>query len=118
GADPPGGIAGEANPPVRIVFLDGAHEPEATLLDQVGQERRSRAALPGNLRHQPEVALHQGSGDGRIARLAIAAGEPRLFLAAQQRCVLEGPTEMHASDTLRARRIHAWAVFKSRARPC
>src|SRR6185436_5252188 len=82
------------------------------LLDQIREEVGSGAALAGNLRHQPEVALDQGPGDGRIVGLPVLAGELRFLLAAQERGVLEWTTQMQTLGAVEADRIHGLAVVQ------
>ena len=58
-ADPPGGVRGELEPLAPVELLDGVHQAEVALLDQVQQGQARRLVLLGDRHDQPQVRLHE-----------------------------------------------------------
>jgi hypothetical protein len=75
-------------PVAAIVALDGLHEPDVPLLDQVHHVAVGAPILVGDLHHQPQVRRHQAGGGVAVARLHVAGGELVLFGLAEQRVLL------------------------------
>src|ERR671919_244905 len=70
--DPPRGVRGELESPAPVEQLDGAHQAEIAVLDQVEQREALALVLPGHRNHQPEVRQDEP--------LAGLAGLPDLLL--------------------------------------
>src|SRR5918996_513402 len=70
--DPPRGVRGELESPAPVEQLDGAHQAEIAVLDQVEQRETLALVLPGHRNHQAEV--------GQDEPLAGLAGLPDLLL--------------------------------------
>ena len=75
-ADPPGGVRGELETLAPVELLDGVHEAEVPLLDQVQQGQAGRLVLLGDRHDQPEVRLHERL----LGLLAFHHGPPELAL--------------------------------------
>src|ERR671915_1193122 len=57
--DPPRGVRGEPETPIRVELLDGLHQADVALLDQVLEGKPVAPVLLGNADHQPEVLLDE-----------------------------------------------------------
>src|SRR5579883_580331 len=80
-ADPPGGVGRELEALAPVELLDGVHEAEVPLLDQVEQGQAGRLVLLGDGDDQAEVGLHEGL----LGLLTGEHGSPELPpLAARQ----------------------------------
>ena len=66
-ADPPGGVGGELEAFAPVELLDGVHEPEVALLNQVEQRQLGRPVLLGDRHDQAEIAVGK-SLHGRLSR--------------------------------------------------
>jgi hypothetical protein len=70
--DPPGGVGGEAEAALRLELVDGVHQAEVALLDQVRQRHAAPQVALGDAHHQPQVVL-----DHRLARGEVAGARAR-----------------------------------------
>jgi hypothetical protein len=58
-ADPPCGVRRELEALAPIELLDGVHQPEVALLDEIEQGQTRRLVLLCDRHHQTEVGLHE-----------------------------------------------------------
>ena len=79
-ADPPRGVGGELEALAPVELLDGVHEAEVALLDEVEQRQARRLVLLGDRHHETQVRLHEGA----LGVLALADGAPQLALACRR----------------------------------
>ncbi len=75
-ADPPGGIGGELEALAPVELLDGVHQAEVALLDQVEQRQAGRLILLGDRHDETKVRLDEGLLGG----VTLAGGAPKLAL--------------------------------------
>ena len=76
-ADPPRGVGGELEALAPVELLDGVHQAEVALLDQVEQRQARGLVLLGDRHDEAQVGLHEGALGG----LALAGGAAQLALA-------------------------------------
>ena len=57
--DPPGGIRRELETLAPVELLDGVHEAEVALLDQVEQRQARSLVLLGDRHNEPQIGLHE-----------------------------------------------------------
>ena len=82
-ADPPGCVGRELEAALVVELLDGAHQPQVPLLDQVEERQATVEVLLGDRDHQPKVCL------GQVMACLFRAGfhllgQLNLFLRSQQ----------------------------------
>ena len=58
-ANPPGGVGAEAEPLAPVVLLDGAHEADVALLDQIEQGETAIDVALGDRNDQAEVGANE-----------------------------------------------------------
>ena len=75
-ADPPRGVGGELEALAPVELLDGVHEAEVALLDQVQQRQAGGLILLGDRDDQAQVRLHEGL----LGLLALHDGAAELAL--------------------------------------
>ena len=75
-ADPPRGVGGELEALAPVELLDGVHQAEVALLDQVEQRQARGLVLLGDRHHQAQVRLHERA----LGVLALAGGAAQLAL--------------------------------------
>ena len=90
-ADPPRGVGGELEALAPVELLDGVHQAEVALLDEVQEREARRLVLLGDRDDQAQVGLHEGA----LGVLALARRAPQLALAGG-RDVLGGGFELGA----------------------
>src|SRR5690606_24961914 len=78
-ADPPRGVGGELEALAPVELLDGVHEPEVALLDEVEERKARRLVLLGDRDDQSQVGLDERALGllalaRRAAQLALASG--------------------------------------------
>ena len=89
-ADPPGGVGRELEAAAPVELLDGAHQAERALLDQVEEGQAAAAVALGDRDDEPQVGLDHLLL-GRLVAELDALGEPDLVRGGEQR---------HAADVL------------------
>src|ERR687895_203067 len=57
--DPPRGVRGEPETPIRVELLHGLHQADVALLDEVLEGKPVASVLLGNADHEPEVLLDE-----------------------------------------------------------
>jgi hypothetical protein len=77
-ADPPRGVGGELEALAPVELLDGVHQAEVALLDEVEQRQARRLVLLGDRHHEAQVRLHEGAlgrspSRDEATQLALAA---------------------------------------------
>ena len=86
--DPPGGVGGEPEAPLPVELVDGPHEAEGALLDQVGQVHAAVLVATGPVDDQAEVGGHHLPAGG-----VVPGGDPLgqlgLGVVVGQRVVVE-----------------------------
>ena len=82
-ADPPGCVGRELEAALVVELLDGAHQPQVPLLDQVEERQATVEVLLGDRDHQPKVCLGQVMACLFRAGLHLL-GQLNLFLRSQQ----------------------------------
>ena len=75
-ADPPRGVRRELEALAPVELLDGVHQPEVALLDQVEQRQAGRLVLLGDRHHEAQVRLDELA----LGLLALAGGAAQLTL--------------------------------------
>ena len=75
-ADPPRGVRGELEALAPVELLDGVHQAEVALLDQVEQRQAGRLVLLGDRHDEAQVRLHELA----LGLLALAGGAAQLAL--------------------------------------
>ena len=76
-ADPPRGVGGELEALAPVELLDGVHQAEVALLDEVEQRQARRLVLLGDRDHEAQVGLHERA----LGVVALADGARELALA-------------------------------------
>src|SRR5579875_446800 len=92
--DPPGGIGGEAESPVRVESLDCPHESESALLDEIRKGQSAPSVLLGDTDNQAQIRDKQG-----IARLLVS-----LLVEHRQHSLLLRAKERNTVDLLHVER--------------
>ena len=82
--DPPGGVRGELEAAPVVELLDGAHEAEVALLDEVEERHAAAHVPPGDGDDQAQVGLGELALGVHVAALD-ALGQRDLFLGGEQR---------------------------------
>ena len=82
--DPPGGVGRELEALAVVELLDGAHQADRALLDQLEEVEALVAVALGDRDHQPQVGLHHAVLGVEVAALD-ALGELDLLVRGQQR---------------------------------
>src|SRR5690606_15464901 len=76
-ADPPRGVGGELEALAPVELLDGVHQAEVALLDQVEERQARRLVLLRDRDDEAQVGLHER----RLGLLAQLRGATQLTLA-------------------------------------
>ena len=87
-ADPPGRVGRELVAAAPVVLLDGAHEADVALLDEIEEEHAAADVALRDRHHETQVGLDQLAARGRVVALD-ALGE---------RDLLGGREQRHAAD--------------------
>ena len=82
-ADPPGCVGGELDVAVGIKPLDGLHEADVPLLDEVQEVHVDRLVLHRDLDHESEICGDERVGRVEISMFVIPDGKSPFFLAAE-----------------------------------
>jgi hypothetical protein len=90
GLDPVQRVADQAHALVGVEALDGLHQADVALLDQVGVRQAVAQVLARGGNHQPQVRQHQLSGGFDVAGVAQLARKALLFLLRQHRQAVDG----------------------------
>ena len=75
-ADPPRGVRRELEALAPVELLDGVHQAEVALLDQVEQRQARRLVLLGDRHHETQVRLHELA----LGLLALTGGAAQFAL--------------------------------------
>ena len=81
--DPPGGVGGELAALARVEALDGLHQPDVALADQVEQRQAEVLVVHRDLHDETQVGLDHVVAGGLVAA-ADALGEGDLLLDRQK----------------------------------
>ena len=82
-AYPPGGIGGKPETPFRLELVDGMHQPQVALFNQIGHGHATPAVAFGNADHQPKVVLDHALTGAKLPG-ACARGGVELFFGGKQ----------------------------------
>ena len=82
--DPPGGVGGETEAALGVVFLDGVDQAEIAFLDQVEERHPAVQVMLGDVDHEPQVVLDHLLSRGKVPG-PRAARPVRLFFLRKQR---------------------------------
>ena len=85
--DPPRGVGRELEALAPVELLDGVHQAEVALLDEVEQRQARGLVLLGDRHHQPEVGLDEGA----LGVLALPGDAPKLALLGRGELLAPGP---------------------------
>jgi len=88
-ANPPGGVARELHTTVRVVSLDGLHQADVPLLDEIHDVAVRAPVFVRELHHEPEVRRDEPRGGIHVAGLRIVDGDAMLLLGSEQRVPLD-----------------------------
>ncbi len=117
GADPPGSVGRQFHAAVRIVPLDGLHQPDVALLDQVHDVAVGAAVLVGDLDHKAKVGGHEGGRGLHVAGFGVAHGQRVLFIRGQQRMALDLPKiDLQRIELRQRRRLRLLRLWLGPAR--
>ena len=100
-ADPPGGIRREAEAPLPVELVDGSHQPEGALLDQVGKIHAPVLVAAGPVDHQPQVGGHHLPA-GLLVTVGHPLGQLGLGVVVRKRVVVEVAEEEPEAVSFRA----------------
>jgi hypothetical protein len=92
--DPPGGVRGEFEAAAVVELLDGAHETEVALLDEIEEGHPPAHVPPGDGDHEAQVGLGELALGVHVAALD-ALGQRHLFFGGEERHPAH-LTEVHA----------------------
>ena len=89
-ADPPGGVGRELVAHLPVELLDGAHQAQVALLDQVEERHARLRVVPGDRHDQAQVRLDQAALRLLVAGV-LALGELALLAGREQPAVADLP---------------------------
>ena len=83
-ANPPGGVGGETEAPLRVELLHSPDQAQVALLDQVQKGQPTIDVASGDFHHQAQVAFNHALTPGRITLLRQTR-KMDFFFGGQQR---------------------------------